>query len=828
MTRGRSTAILAGAANGLRRRVRARLARLTVSDPTGASHPLDLRLLLPALTAWAVLAVVVSRPARGQLWCLVGAVALAAGAAPLTRVDRARTSALARAGCLAALLAALLLAGAVSETARRGAGPLTDLRDERAVVTLRGTVVTDPAPRLSRVDERGAAQRWTSRIDAIEITGRGRTGPAHGPVRLSGGSAVRDLRWHGTVSVPGRLGPAPPGSGDVAVLTVAGPIEEVASPGLVAATAETLRRALRQATAGLPPDARGLVPGLVIGDTTQTPPDLTEAMRTTGLTHLTAVSGSNVSVVLTLVLGCCSLLGVRRRLRMPLAALALAGFVVLARPDPSVLRAATMGAIGLIGLSRRGRTTGPAVLASAVMVLLLLDPWLARSYGFALSTLATVGLLVFVRPWGAVVSGWLPRRLSGFGPLLVVPVAAQLMCAPVIVVLQESVSLVGVLANLLAAPFVGPATIAGVAVALVAPVLPGVGGALAWAAGLPALAVAAVARHLESVPAGTIPWRGGLFGALLLAAATVAGVLIAPWAAYQCQRRPVAAVWVLGLTASVLTPTSVLTWPPQNWVVVFCDVGEGDATVLRAAADAAVVIDTGPEPELVRGCLRRLGVRAVPLAVLTHYHADHVDGLPGVLSTADVTQVLATPYTEPRVQVEQVARWVGERGIPIGVLRAGDTVSVGDVTARVLSPARLISAGSLPNNNSLAIAAEVGPASILVLADLEREGARDLLLRIRRDPQLSAWVDQVDAVRTNHHGSANLDPGLVERTRAQWAVVSVGRNDYGHPTAAHLTTYRRNGYAVHRTDEEGDIALVAGPDGLVLVSEHGSAPRRSR
>lgn len=344
-------------------------------------------------------------------------------------------------------------------------------------------------------------------MSAAHVSGRGESGPAHGEILLAGTEDLAHLRWRAQVVLSGRLAPAEPASPEVAVLAVRGPVVESAPPAALLLAVEKVRESLRQAVSGLPADARGLLPGLVIGDTSEVPSDLTEAMRATGLTHLTAVSGSNVSVVLTLVLGACGVVGVPRRLRTPLAALALGCFVLLARPDPSVLRAATMGGIGLIGLSRRGRTTGPPVLAAAVIVLLCVDPWLARSYGFALSTLATLGLLVFVRSWGAAIGRRLPTRLSGFGPALAIPVAAQLMCAPVIVLLQESVSTIGVLANLLAAPFVAPATILGVAVALIAPVQSQVGALLAWVAAVPALAISAVARHLETVPGGAFPGR---------------------------------------------------------------------------------------------------------------------------------------------------------------------------------------------------------------------------------------------------------------------------------------------------------------------------------
>ena len=399
----------------------------------------------------------------------------------------------------------------------------------------------------------------------------------------------------------------------------------------MASAAERLRSGLRASVDHAPPDARGLLPGLVIGDTSRTPEDLTAAMRATGMTHLTAVSGSNVAVVTGLVLGLCVLVGVPRRLRPVLALVGLAGFVVLARPEPSVVRAAVMGAIGLIGLSRSRRSAGPPVLGAAVVVVLVVDPWLARSFGFALSSLATLGLLLFTRPWGDAIGARLPPRLSGLGPALAIPVAAQAMTAPVIVLLQGSVSVVGIVANLLAAPLVPVATVAGVAAALTSVVWARGAALIAWGGVVPTTGIAQVARRFAEVPGGTLPWPDGAPGALLLAALTVVVLLTGRALASGVAAHPVLAVGAALLLAAALVPTRAVTWPPEGWRVVVCDVGQGDAIVLRSGPHRAVLVDAGPDPPLVDRCLSQLGVDTLDAVVLTHFHADHVDGLSGAV-----------------------------------------------------------------------------------------------------------------------------------------------------------------------------------------------------
>ena len=460
---------------------------------------------------------------------------------------------------------------------------------------------------------------------------------------LTGGAALAEPAWHATVRVRGRLGPVEAAERRVASLAVIGALEPVAPPGAVARGAERLRVGLRGAVDDAPADARGLLPGLVIGDTSRTPPELTDAMLVTGMTHLTAVSGSNVAVVVGLVLGSCAVVGVPRRARPVLAGLALAGFVVLARPEPSVVRAAAMGAIGLLGLSRSRRSAGLPVLGGAVVLVLVLDPWLARSYGFALSTLATLGLLLFTRPWGEAIGARLPGRVAPLGPALAVPVAAQAMTAPVVVLLQGSVSLVGVVANLLAAPFVAPATVAGVAAALVSLVWSRGAALVAWAGVVPTTVIAGVARVFAEVPGGTLPWPDGAPGALLLAALLLLALLTGRAVVAGVGRHPVVAFGVLVLGGALLVPARVAAWPPDGWRVVVCDVGQGDAVVVRSGPGHAVLVDAGPDPPLVDGCLDRLGVDTLDAVVLTHFHADHVDGLEGAFRGRSVRQVLVDP-----------------------------------------------------------------------------------------------------------------------------------------------------------------------------------------
>jgi competence protein ComEC len=711
---------------------------------------------------------------------------------------------------LALAAVALVLASTAGHSAAREAGPVRALARERAMVELVGLVTRDPVVVGGRRLD-GATVRVVLRVE--EVTGRGARARVSTPVLVLGDASWQRVHWHERVSVRGTLLEAEPGDDVVAVVRPRGEPRSVAEPGPVARAAEHLRSGLREAAAPVPPDARGLLPALVIGDTSRTPPDLTDAMLATGMTHLSAVSGSNVAIVLAFALGGASLLGVRRRWRPVVAVAVLAGFVVLARPEPSVVRAAAMGTIGLIGLSRSRRAAGLPVLAAAVVVLLVVDPWLSRSYGFALSTLATLGLLLFTRSWGAAIGRRLPRPVGSWGPAFAIPFAAQAMCAPVVVLLQGSVSLVGVLANLLAAPLVAPATVTGVAAAGLAPLWPSGARLLCWLGALPALGIAKVARTCATIPGGTLPWPDGAVGALLLTGITIVLLLSGRWWATRIRVHPVLSAAVAVLVLAAAAPTSAVTWPPHGWRFVACDVGQGDALVLATTPGHAVLVDAGPDPASVNACLRRLGVRVLDSVVLSHFHADHVDGLPGALAGREVREILASPVREPAYQWTEVHAWAAARGIPVHDLVAGNRLSWPGVSADVWWPARRIAAGSVPNNASVVLAVRSGPVDLLLLGDVEREAAHALLLQLRRDPAMGAQAAGFDVVKVAHHGSGNLDEGLLAELRAPLAVVSVGAdNDYGHPSPRALEVLRRNGYAVLRTDQRGDVAVVVVDD----------------
>ncbi len=791
---------------------------------TGAPRPaaarLDARLAIPALIGWSAVAALLGCPEDLLAWC--GLAVLGAGGVSVAWLRLARRSVLSWSGTASLIVVTVLVTGgllviAAGQGATRKVGRIVDLARERATIQATGAVVSDPRVIAARPGVGRGTDMVVMRVQLDAVTARGYSNEARAPILVFGDPQWKTVRWGARLRFVARLGEAQAGDDVVAVATPRGPPEEIEGPGLLADAAQHVRHRLQAAVTVLPGDARGLLPGLVLGDTSAASETLTADMRITGLTHLSAVSGSNVTLVLAAVIWLCGWLRVPRWGRAPVALTALVGFVVLVRPDPSVLRAAVMGSIGLLGLSASLRRAGLPALGAGVVLLLAYDPWLARSLGFGLSVLATLGLLIWARSWTTWIAARLPSRWGWAGPAIAVPLAAQAMCAPLMVVIQGSVSLISLPANIIAAPLVAPATICGVVTAVISAVWLPLAHLVVWASGIPTMGIAEVARIGADVPFGTMAWPAGWVGSSLLAVLTLVILGSGRWMAFQAKARPIGVAAVILVAFAAFVPTRLVTWPMTGWQFVACDVGQGDGLVLRTESDHAVVVDVGLDPTLIDGCLSRLRVTQVDALILTHYHADHVDGLPGALRGRTVHQILVTPVAEPAYQVQQVREQAAVAGIPIATLYAGDLLRFGDTAWRVWWPVREIHEGSIPNNGSLVVTVEKGDFRALLLADVEREGARELLDELR-----AAGVANFSLVKVAHHGSANRVDELYAFARAPVAVISVGAgNDYGHPAASTVDLLDRLGYRVWRTDESGDVAVRVDRDGIVDVACRG-------
>ena len=542
----------------------------------------------------------------------------------------------------------------------------------------------------------------------------------------------------------------------------------------------TVRAKYRDELAKFNDEAGALIPGMIIGDTTLQTSGFTDQMKRAGLSHLTAVSGANFAIVSSLVFFLFRRVIPRIIPRLIVTAGFLTLFLLLVRPSPSVLRAGVMAAVILAARASGNSQNSAAALATAISTLLLVDPFQALEPGFILSVLATSGLL-FIAPH-------LSRRFARLLPesvaeVVAVPCAATIACTPYLLVLSGEVSALSIIFNILVAPVVAPITILGFLALLLMP-LEILHTLLIWPAHLLATWITRVASWSEASP--TL----GVNPVALIVSATVSYLIFRK---FGFRSLFIITFLTFGLA---LIPRS--TFPGSNWRIVQCDIGQGDALILNLGGGDAILFDAGPDPRALSKCLKRAGIKRLPLIIISHGHADHYFGAQGLSSRFKVGEIWSNGNPQVSTALDR----------EILNIRQGMSATIAGASIEILWPNQenrtfqsLGGDGSQENNQSIVALVKWNGARILITGDIEPE----VQARLSQDYDLS----DVDILKVPHHGSRFQDQEFLVETSPEVALVSVGAgNSYGHPNAELLKMLQSNGARVFRTDHDGPISVA--------------------
>jgi competence protein ComEC len=665
-----------------------------------------------------------------------------------------------------------------------------------------------PRPPYAYLDARvtqisGRGQSWTENVAVL--------------VTVSGANVARwkKLPVGSTVRSGVRLEPARHGSDIAAMLRAIGPPRRMAPPKPGTRLINRVHRGLRQAVHYGRAPQRAFIPAMVLGDKDTISAATAADFKTTSLTHLMVVSGMNLTLLLAFLMIAARWVGVRGWWLRLVGLAGVVVFVPLCRGEPSVLRAAAMGLVSLAALGMSDRSSGLRGLFVASIGLVLLDPWLCRSVGFALSVLATGGIVWWSGRWTAAMVRWLPRIVA---EAIAVPLAAHLATLPVITAISGRVSVVGVLTNAVAAPLVAPARLLGFVAAAVSLVSSWVAGMVGWAACWAGQPILWVAHYGAALPGAAWNWPVGPASLGVLGVACLGLGLIMP---AILGSRWLAAGLVGVMLFGVLRAPAQPGWPPKDWLLVACDIGQGDGLVVHTGKHAAIVVDSGPDPVPMKTCLDQLHVTRVPLLMFSHFHADHVGGLAGVLAGRSVDRVWLSPYPSPPDEAATVRQTLDQHQIPDSIPPVGTKVTVGAAHVSVLGPRDrapipiLAEHGqsSLVNNLSILAMITVDGERILFTGDLEPEEQQRLL---------DSGADlHADVLKVPHHGSSRQDPAFIAATHARVAIASAGQhNDYGHPAPHTMHLLRSDRMTALCTCRRGSIAVTATGHRLGVVSQH--------
>ena len=555
---------------------------------------------------------------------------------------------------------------------------------------------------------------------------------------------------------------------------------------------------------GVTPDSKVLVAGLAMGEIADLSEELEEQMRSVSLTHLVAVSGANCAIVVGMVYLICVRLRLGRNGRTVVSLASLIGYVLLVGPDPSVLRAAVMTASVIVMVSLGRRTWALNALAIAAIILLVADPWLAVEYGFGLSVLATSGILLLAPAMTEKLARKMPMPLA-LG--LSVTMSAQLLCLPLLLQLQPGLPTYSVIANLLAGPMVAPVTVLGILAVVLTPMAPWLVGPITWLASIGTFLIEIVAIFFAELPIVYFPWVTGLSATLL------SGLLILMVSAWLRSNLPrlrqasVAGLVVVAVaTLSVPAASEILPggWPLTNWEVVACDVGQGDALVIKSLGRVAV-IDVGKDEELIDICLSELGVRAIDLLVLTHFDFDHVGGLAGALGGRSVSHAIVSGFPDDRPATKSSLDQLEEIGTQVIIAEPSISGSLGEFGWRVLAPTKTAAEAKDSNDASVTMVFRSSRLDLVLLGDLGAEGQDRVSKSV-----IKAIGDSNSplVLKVSHHGSNDQSRSFHQQLKPDLALISVGsENGYGHPGKQALQILDSVGAQVLRTDLLGAIAI---------------------
>ncbi|MCH8985453.1 MAG: ComEC/Rec2 family competence protein [Acidobacteria bacterium] len=650
------------------------------------------------------------------------------------------------------LLAVLCLVGVLTGMAAGQRALVAAAAEWDGVGVVTGTVVlTTTSPEIgfllrpTMLDRDDVVTRWSGQVMFVVAD----TVPAVDAIVAVRGASTNRPRWVGgrtiTTTVRSRH------------------VEIVAPPRPWFVVGNNIRSRVGEVVTASQRPGAGLLLGFLTGDTSHISKRTLDDMKRSGLTHVVAVSGSNVALFLTGIWLVASALRLSATLRHVLSVVGVWAFVIATRWEPSVIRASVMVSLVLLARLVGVPLDGVRALSLAVIASLLVAPELAGNVGFQLSVAATAGIMLSGVLWRGRTPSWLWRPLA-------VAVAAQGAVMPILLWQFGAVPLISPLVNVVAGPVVAVSTAAGA---------------------LGAVAGNAILVDVGSRGAEIVIWFAAF--AARWPQLSVAGVGAVASVVFLLRWRRFA--WVTAI--AVLVAVAVLTrpvGPPSEPTATFLNVGQGDATLLRSPDGAVVLIDGGADPSVLLTALRKRGVDRLDLVIGTHADSDHIGALVDVIATLQVKRMWVPAMQPSAPLMSELIATARRRGVYIEEVQVGDLITVGEFSLRVLGPSRRFKA---ENDGSVVTWVTADGVSLLLAGDIGGFGQAEL-------PPLHP-----DLLLVPHHGSNTTDLAWLEQTATGVPVViSVGDNDYGHPTSDVLEALSRAGAVVYRTDIEGDIVMA--------------------
>lgn len=562
----------------------------------------------------------------------------------------------------------------------------------------------------------------------------------------------------------------------------------------------------------LPHQQAGLLNGMLIGYREGLSDEVQEAFSNAGLTHIMAVSGANVAFLILPLSFLLKLLGIGKKLSKLVIIAFLILFVFVTGFEPSVLRAVLMAGVILLSEVLYKKPDTYAAIAFSCILLLVISPCMLFNIGFQLSYAATLGIVMLYKNIKKLITcKFVPNKVA---EIIGGTLAAQLGVLPITLIHFNKLSLISIIPNILVAPILGLITILGMLMAIL---------------GQFSLYLSTLIGYLNNIFLSAVLYVTKWSSGVSFAAITTVTPSLIMGAAYYV------VIWFLfwykplkGISlklrhgAAVLSIIAVFfltgTLKPAYMEVTFLDVGQGDCAFIRTYTGKTVLIDGGgsTNPNNISKVGERVvipflldsGICSLDAVIATHPHSDHIQGLGDVLKGLG-TKRLIIPSIENDAGFEELLSTAGSKNIPVTRCSEGDRIRLDDRTVmQVLNPP-----GNWPgdeesfNNASLVLKLSYGHTSILFTGDVEAE-VEERIVSSGTEDDIDVSLLDVDVLKVAHHGSAySSGKAFLDAVDPQAAIISVGRNNFGHPSEKVLNLLKESNVECFRTDECGAVVL---------------------
>lgn len=562
--------------------------------------------------------------------------------------------------------------------------------------------------------------------------------------------------------------------------------------------------------AAFPPDAAALIQALVTGNRDSLTDEFTTSLQRVGLSHTVAVSGMHLAFLASMI---SLLLGKGKRSTALLTIVGVAIFCGIVGNTPSVLRAAVMiGMLQIAPLLRRERDDVTA-LTFALLLLLLQNPFSAAHVGLQLSFGAVAGILLVsdrIQTW-LLDKLRLARRFESRSARLLVQVprflvstlsatlGASVLTVPLVALYFQIISLIAPLSNLLTLWAVAILFLGGLGLGTLGIVFP------AWAAVL-AVPISALANYVN--------WVIGALGRLPLAAIPLRSFYYRAWVVLLCllvgsallrkgEKRPLIPICAGAVTLAASVLLTAMTFHTGDLTAAVLDVGQGQSVLLRVGNYLTLVDCGGDSPDnagdVAADYIQSLGRDTLDLLVVSHYHADHANGIPQLLRRVHVSAIALPDVEEGDPLRQEILDLAREQQIEVWFIRQDTHICLGENQEFMLFAP--LGQGADTNELGLSVLASAGDFDALLTGDMSGQ-AEQLLLQHTDLPDVELLV-------VGHHGSkSSTTQELLETTKPELTVISVGKqNRYGHPDQETLERLDAMGAEIYRTDLQGTVVV---------------------